>query len=230
MGSAAVARMSSRTGPQTVPEAKRAIIHEERHPLHWLPNALTVSRILAVPALVAGILTTAAIERVGWLVPWRATLGLFLLCMATDFLDGWLARRWKLVSGFGRMIDPIADKLLVAGCLVALSVVADGAWWLLAPALAVIGRDILVSGAREHAALSNIVMSPTRLAKWKTAFEMVAIAVLIVWTASRTWLPIGEGVATAQGVLFGLGIGALWLAAALSVWTGAGYVREALEG
>ena len=205
------------------------IVAEDPHPLHWLPNALTVSRIVAIPALVAGILITANIERIGWLVPWRATLTLFIFCMVTDFLDGFLARRWNLVSGFGRMIDPIADKLLVAGCLIALAIVTQGAWWLLVPAMLIIGRDILVSGAREHAALSNIVMSPTKLAKWKTACEMLSIAVLIVWVAAQGWLPVGDAVPPIRDGLFGVGIGALWLAAALSVWTGAGYTVQALR-
>ena len=205
------------------------IVAEDPHPLHWLPNALTVSRIVAIPALVAGILITANIERIGWLVPWRATLTLFIFCMVTDFLDGFLARRWNLVSGFGRMIDPIADKLLVAGCLIALAIVTQGAWWLLVPAMLIIGRDILVSGAREHAALSNIVMSPTKLAKWKTACEMLSIAVLIVWVAAQGWLPVGDAVPPIRDGLFSVGIGALWLAAALSVWTGAGYTVQALR-
>ena len=202
----------------------------ERHALHWLPNALTTFRILAVPALVAGILITANIDRVGWLVPWRATLFLLFVCMVTDFLDGFLARRWNLVSGYGRMLDPIADKLLVAGGLIAVSIVAEGAWLVLVPALLIVGRDILVSGAREHAALSNIVMSPTDLAKWKTTFEFLALAVLIVWVAARTWIPLDDTVANLRQGLWWTGLAFLWLAAVLSVWTGAGYFRQALKG
>ncbi|MCL4170518.1 UNVERIFIED_CONTAM: hypothetical protein GTU68_005677, partial [Idotea baltica] len=108
--------------------------------------------------------------------------GLFIIATATDWLDGFLARKWKVVSGFGRMIDPIADKLLVAGCLISLCIVAQGNWIFMFPAVAIIFRDILVSGAREHASLTGKVMPPTKLAKWKTAFEMASIAALIVWT------------------------------------------------
>ena len=201
---------------------------EERHPLHWLPNALTTFRILAVPGLVAGILITAYIERVGWLVPWRATLGLLLVCMASDFFDGWFARRWNLVSGYGRMLDPIADKLLVAGCLIALCIVVKGTPLVLIPALVIVGRDIMVSGAREHAALSARVMSPTNLAKWKTTFEFLAIAVLIVWVAAQGWLPVGDAVPSLRTGLWVVGLVLLWLAATLSAWTGAGYMRQAL--
>ena len=206
-----------------------ALVADVRHPLWWLPNALTVSRIVAIPAVVAGILATAQVDNVGWLIPWRWTLALFVFCMVTDFLDGYLARRWKLVSGFGRMIDPIADKLLVAGSLIALAIVTEGAVWVLVPALAIIGRDILVSGAREHAALSNIVMAPTVLAKWKTTVELLAIALLIVWTAAQGWLPVDDAVPDVRDGLQMAGAGALWLAAALSVWTGAGYLRQSLS-
>ena len=206
-----------------------ATISAQPHPLAWLPNALTVGRILLVPPIVAGIVASAQIESVGWLVPWRATLALFVLCVATDFLDGWLARRFQSVSAFGRMLDPIADKLLVAGALVALAIVAGGDWRILVPALAIVFRDITVSGAREHAALSNRVMSPTRLAKWKTALEFTAIATLIVWVAAQSWLPIDEAVVTLRDATWVGGLAALWLAAGLSVWTGLGYVRQALR-
>ena len=205
----------------------------DRHPFFWLPNALTVSRIVAIPLVVWGILATADIVDAGpvldSLVPWRATLALFIYCMITDFLDGKLARRWNLVSGFGRMLDPIADKLLVAGALIAFCVTSGGNWLVLIPALLIIGRDISVSGAREHAALSNIVMSPTNLAKWKTSFEFIAIVLLLLSTASATWLPIAEGIRTFHGTVTPAALATLWLAAALSVWTGAGYIRQALK-
>ena len=202
---------------------------ETPHPLWWLPNALTVGRILLVPAVIAGILITAQIDRVGWLVPWRATLFLFLLCIATDFLDGKLARSFGVVSSFGRMLDPIADKLLVAGSLIAFMVVTSGDWRIAVPAFAIIFRDITVSGAREHAALSNRVMSPTRLAKWKTSLEFVAIVFLLMWTAAQTWLPVIDGTVAFRDLMWIGGLAALWGAAALSVWTGLGYIRQALR-
>ena len=205
------------------------IERESRHPLWWLPNALTVGRILLVPAIIAGILITAQIDRVGWLVPWRATLALFILCMASDFLDGMLARRFQVVSGFGRMLDPIADKLLVAGSLAAFMIVTSGDWRIAIPAFAIIFRDITVSGAREHAALSNRVMSPTKLAKWKTSLEFVAIIFLLLWTAAQTWLPVFEGTPTFRDAMWVGGLASLWGAAALSVWTGMGYIRQALK-
>jgi len=104
----------------------------------------------------------------------------WLACI-TDYFDGYWARKWNVTSDFGRMIDPIADKLLVAGSLIAICVAINGMWQFMVPALAIIGRDILVSGAREHAALKSRVMPPTKLAKWKTASEMFAIALIIFY-------------------------------------------------
>ena len=154
--------------------------------------------------------------------------GLFVGATATDWLDGYLARKWKVVSGFGRMIDPIADKLLVAGCLIALCIVAQGSWMFLVPAVAIIFRDILVSGAREHAALTGKVMPPTKLAKWKTAFEMAAVAALILWAAGLAVLPFDDMVSHITKGAQMVGLGMLWIAAILSVYTGSLYLRAAV--
>lgn len=199
-----------------------------RHPLHWLPNALTISRILVIPVFIIGILSL----EFGWDSPFGQVLvlgPLFAVAALTDWLDGFLARRWGVVSGFGRMIDPIADKLLVAGCLIAFMIASQGAWLFLVPGIAIIFRDILVSGAREHAALTNRVMSPTKLAKWKTACEMLGIAVLIVWVLARAYLPIDTLIPDVVTVSRNLGLGLIWLAAILSVYTGAFYLRDAVR-
>jgi CDP-diacylglycerol--glycerol-3-phosphate 3-phosphatidyltransferase len=199
----------------------------DRHHLWWVPNALTIGRIMVVPILMAGILALglrqeslfASVPIVG---------GLFIAATATDWLDGYLARKWKVVSGFGRMIDPIADKLLVAGCLIALVIVAKGSWIFMYPAVAIIFRDILVSGAREHAALTGRIMPPTKLAKWKTAFEMASIAALILWTIGRATLPFDDVVLSITHMSRSIGLVLLWLAALLSVYTGSLYLRAAV--
>ena len=199
----------------------------DRHKLWWMPNALTVGRILVIPILMAGILALG----LGWPSPlanFWVVGGIFLGAAFTDFLDGYLARKWKVVSGFGRMIDPIADKLLVAGCLIALMISALGSWLFVVPGVAIIFRDILVSGAREHAALTGRVMPPTKLAKWKTACEMLAIAVLIVWVVGLAALPIDDIIPQITAVARSIGLCALWLAAALSVYTGSLYLRAAV--
>lgn len=199
----------------------------DRHSLWWIPNALTIGRILIIPILMAGILAFGLrTESIFASVPLITIV--FVGAVATDWLDGFLARRWKVVSGFGRMIDPIADKLLVAGCLIALMIVAQGDWIFMVPATAIIFRDILVSGSREHAALTGRVMPPTKLAKWKTAFEMAAIAALILWTVGRSALPIDDAVPAIKDGARLVGLVLLWVAAALSVYTGSLYLRAAV--
>lgn len=199
-----------------------------RHPLYWVPNALTIGRILLIPVFVVGILSL----EFGWGSPFGRLFvlaPLFVLASFTDWLDGFLARRWNVVTGFGRMIDPIADKLLVAGCLIAFMIAARGQWLFLVPGLAIVFRDVLVSGAREHAALTGRVMPPTNLAKWKTAFELFAIAALLVWVLARAYLPIDSVIPDIAVWARWIGLGLLWLAAALSVYTGSLYLRAALK-
>ena len=199
----------------------------DRHSLWWVPNALTIGRIFTVPILMAGILALG-LQQESALASVPVVAGLFIAATATDWLDGYLARKWNVVSGFGRMIDPIADKLLVAGCLIALCIVARGSWIFMVPAVAIIFRDILVSGAREHAALTGKVMPPTKLAKWKTAFEMAAIAALIVWVVGLAVLPFDDIVPQITKVSKNLGLGLVWIAASLSVYTGSLYLRAAV--
>lgn len=199
-----------------------------KHSLYWLPNALTVFRILSIPLIIWGVLSIAngwgGILSKAWVLG-----GFFTLACLTDFLDGYYARKWNLVTSFGRMIDPIADKLLVAGCLIAFSIISNGQWVFLVPALLIIGRDILVSGAREHAALEGKMMPPTKLAKWKTACEMLALAALIFWVLGKAYLPIDDAVQTIASTSKMIGLVVLWIAASLSVYTGSLYFRAALK-
>ncbi len=201
------------------------------HKFANLPNQLTIGRIMSIPFLVLGILTVGSKDP-GFFGQPAIVITLFVLAALTDFLDGFLARRWGLVSDFGRMIDPIADKLLVAGCLIAIMIVTKGHIIFLVPAMAIIGRDILVSGAREHAALKSRAMPPTNLAKWKTAGEMLAIALLIFWQAFIPLSPPANlGTATIGWVDICVHLGAilLWIAAALSVYTGSLYFKASLK-
>jgi len=186
-----------------------------------LPNILTIGRIASIPLIVAGIVL---MEFPDYSAPaWVGigTIVLFALACITDYFDGYWARKWNVTSDFGRMIDPIADKLLVAGSLIAICVAINGMWQFMVPALAIIGRDILVSGAREHAALKSRVMPPTKLAKWKTASEMFAIALIIFYF----FIPIDIGSIDVMDI----GLVVLWLAAALSVYTGSLYLKASLQ-
>lgn len=157
--------------------------------------------------------------------------------MITDFLDGYIARKLNLVSNFGRMLDPIADKLLVAACLITICIVNFGAAIILIPSLIIIGRDIFVSGIREHAANSNIVLSPTKLAKWKTACEMLAILLFLTLQLginqkahSQTSWVLPPPNTSPVDMLGYASLALLWLAAILSAYTGFHYFRSALKG
>ena len=195
--------------------------------LAWVPNALTIGRIAFIPVLIGAILTYGTSNAFLGATPLFA---LFLVLILTDFLDGYFARRWQVTSNFGRMIDPIADKLFVAGLLISFAILTKGVWWILAPTLIIIGRDIFVSGLREHVALEGIVMAPTQLAKWKTATEMAAIAVLLVWLLAGQWLPISDSIGQLVNSTRTLGLILLWIAASLSAYTGFHYARSGLGG
>ncbi len=174
--------------------------------MNWLPNALTIARILA--AVIAAICVLAGQPGVA--------LAAFLFAALSDFLDGWAARALDAASAFGAWLDPIADKLLVALVLSAMAL-SGGGWMLIAPGAAIILRDGLVSWWRMRLGGGH-ALPVLVLAKWKTALEMVAIGLLLL-------VPLaGEG---SGRLIWLVGIVSLWLAAAASVWTGARYGRAA---
>ncbi len=185
--------------------------HAERKLAFSLPNLLTYGRIVAVPALIACYFLK------GDLSNWLA-LGVFTAASITDFFDGYLARIWSQQSAIGRMLDPIADKLLVAAAL--LFLVGNGVinGWLLWAAVIIMSREILVSGLREYLAEVEVSVPVTRIAKWKTAMQMVAIGVLLS-------VPAGEKVI--PGITL-IGYGLLWLSALLTIYTGYDYLRAGI--
>ena len=175
-----------------------------------LPNLLTLSRILAIPVVVASFYVQGDYAR------WFAC-ALFSAAGVTDWLDGHVARRWAQQSDFGRFLDPIADKLLVAATLfmlVATDRLSSGA---ILPALVILCREILVSGLREYLAELRVGLPVSKLAKWKTAIQMVAIGVLIVGGAGPAFLPVAA-----------IGEMLLWVAALLTLVTGYDYLRAGL--
>jgi cardiolipin synthase (CMP-forming) len=178
-----------------------------------LPNLLTYARIVAVPAVAACLYWQGFSGGGAWL-RWLALI-LFAAAAVTDFFDGYLARILGKQSAFGRMLDPIADKLLVACCLLVLA--ADGTIrsWSLWAALIILCREILVSGLREHLAELHVGVPVKRLAKWKTAAQLVAIGFLIAGRAGDAIFP---GV-TITGLVL------LWVAAAVTAYTGWDYFR-----
>jgi len=174
-----------------------------------LPNLLTYSRILVIPALMAVFLFVQG----EWKNPICAAL--FFFASLTDFFDGYLARAWHAHSNLGRFLDPIADKLLVATALMLL-VKAQRADIL--PALLILCREILVSGLREFLADLRISVPVSTLAKYKTAAQMVAIFLLLLGTSAPGFVNVQE----AGGLL-------LWLAAFLTLVTGYAYLKTGLK-
>jgi CDP-diacylglycerol--glycerol-3-phosphate 3-phosphatidyltransferase len=178
-----------------------------------LPNMLTYGRIAAVPAVVICLFWPEDV----W-TRWIA-LGLYIAAAVTDYLDGWLARAWSQQSALGRMLDPIADKLLVAACLLMLA--SDGTirGWSMWAAIIILCREILVSGLREFLAELRVSVPVTRVAKWKTAFQLLAIGFLVAGPAGERVLP---GTVT-------VGIVLLWLAAVLTLYTGWDYMKAGIK-
>ena len=178
-----------------------------------LPNVLTGARIVAVPALVACFLLVEGTAGRWW------AFAFFAGACITDALDGYLARIWRQQSELGRMLDPIADKLLVGATLLILvhDHTIDG--WSLWAAVIVLCREILVSGLREFLAELNVKVHVTQLAKWKTAMQMLALAALLVAPVLFPW--------SEQAMRLGLAF--LWVAALLTLFTGYDYLKAALK-
>jgi cardiolipin synthase len=176
--------------------------------LFTLPNLLTASRILIVPVLV-GLLYL----RADW-ASWSA-LAVFVLASVTDWADGYFARQRKEVTPLGRFLDPIADKFLVAAVLVML-VASDRVTGLpVAAVLLILCRELLVSGLREFLAGMAIEMPVSKLAKWKTGVQMVALGVLIVGESGPEVLPVRL-----------IGEALLFVALALTLITGWDYMKR----
>jgi cardiolipin synthase len=182
-----------------------------------LPNILTYGRIAAVP-VVAACLFGADFFPFGLSLRWVA-LFVFIAAGVTDLLDGYFARLWGQQSRLGRMLDPIADKLLVGSCLLMLS--ADGTilGWSLWAAFVILCREILVSGLREFLAELRVSVPVSRLAKWKTTVQLVAIGFLIAGNAGDRIVPVTTLV----------GLTLLWLSALVTLYTGWDYLRAAVR-
>jgi cardiolipin synthase (CMP-forming) len=182
-----------------------------------LPNLLTYGRIAAVPVVV-GLMYWQSIIGGGLWLRWLA-LAIFIAAGISDVLDGYFARIWGQQSSLGRMLDPIADKLLVSSCLLMLAAEGTIRGWSLFAAVIILCREILVSGLREYLAELRVSVPVTRLAKWKTLGQMVAVGFLIAGDAGDVVLP--------QTTLIGITL--LWLSAILTLYTGWDYMRAGLR-
>ncbi len=177
-----------------------------------LPNCLTYGRIAAVPVVMLCLLGDKL-----WL-NWLA-LAIYIAAAVSDFFDGYLARVWDQSSSLGRMLDPIADKLLVAACLLTMAAEGMVAGVHIWAAVVILSREILVSGLREFLAEIRVSVPVTKLAKWKTTAQMVAVGVLITGPAGDQLWPYTTTV----------GLGLLWIAAVLTLYTGYDYFRSSFK-
>ena len=178
-----------------------------------IPNILTYGRIAAAP------LVGATYYIPGNWGPWIA-FTIFIIASITDYFDGYLARAWQQQSALGRMLDPIADKLLVSVAILVLAVdgMFDGtSFW---AAVIILMREIFVSGLREFLAELRVSVPVTRLAKWKTTMQLIAVAALLI-------APALQG--ARQGFIINLGLTFFWATAVVTLYTGYDYFRAGLK-
>ena len=214
--------------------------------MKWnLPNTLTVLRLLAAPGV--------AVMFLYFHRPWADwfALTLFVIAAITDFFDGYLARLWKQESKFGAMLDPIADKAMVVIALVIITGYSGMNPWLILPVTVILFREVFVSGLREFLGAKAGLLKVTPLAKWKTTAQMVAISVLFLGTGlehlegiARRGISVDQYTAlVSQGLADPIrscgakgcssyatlvGLGLIWIAAALTIATGWEYFRKSL--
>lgn len=210
-----------------------------------IPNILTVFRLLCAPA-VAIVFLVLPHPLSDWLA-----LILFVLASLTDFLDGYLARAWNQQSKFGTMLDPIADKAMVVTAIAVLAMNFGPSFLIMLPATFILLRETFVSGLREFLGDTAGTLKVTKLAKWKTTAQMVAIAVLFsngLFNHAVGMSTYGMDGATISEILAGNiddpdglawklramnwsywgGIALLWIAAALTIITGGDYLNKAM--
>ena len=210
-----------------------------------LPNILTIFRLLAAP--VVGLVFLFVIRPYA---DWIA-LVLFTSASITDWFDGYLARSWKQTTKLGAMLDPIADKAMVVTALLALVALMGLSFWILVPTVVILFRETFVSGLREYLGDTAGTLKVTKLAKWKTTVQMLAISVLFAYGIFEHMVGMssfGMDGLTFQAIISGeiedvlglrwkfagfiwsknIGITLLWLAMILTAITGWDYFRKAL--
>lgn len=176
-----------------------------------LPNLLTLSRILAIPAICAAFYLPGAWS--AWL-----PLGLFIAAGITDWFDGYFARKWGQMSDLGRFLDPVADKLLVAAVILMLIAFERIDRITCVAAVVIMCREITVTGLREFLAELRVKVPVSRLAKWKTTVQLIALGILIVGDDGPSFVPVKL-----------IGEIMLWVAALLTLYTGWDYLVTGLR-
>ncbi len=183
--------------------------------MYNIANLLTFSRIAMLP-LIAGLILIYPDSKTARM----SAFILYSISGITDFLDGWIARRYHLHSNLGRMLDPIADKLLITVILLALTSLQEIKGIHIIPAVIILSREMIVSGLREFLGGEKIQIPVTQLAKWKTTLQIFALGFFVIGGASVWVSPIIPS--------HFIGLICLWLAAILTVYTGYFYLKSGL--
>jgi cardiolipin synthase (CMP-forming) len=176
-----------------------------------LPNLLTLFRIAVIPTFVLAFYVNTSLARWSMFV-------LFVIAGITDYLDGYYARRLGQISDLGKLLDPIADKILIT-CILVLLIDSDQLkQWAIIPTLIILAREFFVSGLREFLATIQVQVPVTQLAKWKTTFQIIALGTLLFGYAipDQLWINI-------------LGKTLLWVAALLTLVTGYAYLKQGFK-
>tara|TARA_B100000029_G_scaffold286440_1_gene280164 strand:+ start:38 stop:607 length:570 start_codon:yes stop_codon:yes gene_type:complete len=181
-----------------------------------IPNILTIGRIILVPIFIATFYLPGAM---GDWIPFF----IFVLASFTDFLDGLLARLYKEESKLGELLDPVADKIIVASALILLVMDSTIENYEVIAAIIIMIREILISGLREFLAKAQVSVPVTKLAKFKTFIQMFAIATLLTGESGNKLLNFGDYDTHSIGIVL------LWLAAFLTIYTGYDYVRKKIH-
>ncbi len=173
-----------------------------RQSLTTLPNVLTYLRMAAIPVIIVLLVSPAPVKSL------NIAFVLFVVASITDYFDGILARRHNLVTSFGKLIDPLADKLLTSAVLIMLIPLEKVQPWLV---FLIIGREITITGLRSVAASHGLILNASRMGKNKMISQTVALSLLLLSIPSM------------QGFLDGLGLFVLWVSVVLSYWSGMDY-------
>jgi len=181
-----------------------------------IPNILTIGRIIIVPVFVISFFVPGI---VGDLVPFF----LFVLASFTDYLDGFLARLYKEESKLGELLDPIADKILIASALILLVMNEIIKNYEVIAAIIILTREILISGLREFLARREVSMPVSNLAKFKTFIQMFSIALLLTGDTGNKIINFQDYNAETIGIIL------LWLAAILTLYTGYDYLVKGID-
>ena len=181
-----------------------------------IPNILTIGRIIIVPIFVVTFFIPGLF---GDLIPFF----LFVIASFTDYLDGLLARLFKEESKLGELLDPIADKILVAAALILLVMNGTIKNYEVIAAIIILTREILISGLREFLAKGQVTMQVTSLSKLKTVIQMVSIAILLTGESGNKIINFQDYNAQTIGIVL------LWVSAAFTLYTGYGYLVKGID-